>query len=310
MARPTLAPLLLAAAAALTLAVAPALAANDRKAPTTPGSFRVTSTSSYTASLAWQASSDNSGSVSYVLSASTGESVTLPGSTTSYTWHSGLLAGYGYTFTIRAVDPSGNTSRSVSVSTVLPADRTPPTASTLSVTGTGSTHVSLAWTPALDDGPYVTYTLDVSGTEVPIGPSTSYTVTGLAPATTYTITVRARDNWDNLSPPSNAVTVKTLATDPADTTPPTAPGGLTTNGMVFQDGETWLFWTQSTDDLTPQSLITYLVLVNGDPSSVSTVTGRGSTITYVPTGRTSTIEVIAVDEAGNRSAPATISVTP
>jgi hypothetical protein len=45
-------------------------AANNRSPPTTPGSFRVTSTNSYTASLAWLASSDNSGGVAYVLTAS------------------------------------------------------------------------------------------------------------------------------------------------------------------------------------------------------------------------------------------------
>jgi hypothetical protein len=38
--------------------------------------------------------------------------------------------------------------------------------------------------------------------------------------------------------------------------------------------------------------------------------GYTRSILYVPVGQTSTIEVVAVDEAGNQSEPATISVTP
>jgi chitodextrinase len=280
-----------------------ALAAKDRTPPTPPGDFRVTGTTSYTASLAWRVSTDNSGSVGYVLSSSSGGSVTLPGGTTAYTWRN-LFAGYTYTFTIRAVDPSGNSSQTASVSATLPADRTPPTAATLSVVGVGSTHIDLSWTKAVDDGPFVSYRLDVSGQYVGVGPATSYTLTGLSPATTYTITVFAQDNWQNVSPPSNDVTVTTPAPDPADTTPSTPPANLTDNGMVFQDGETWLFWTQSTDDVSPQSLIDYRIVVNGVFDHV--VTGRGSDIIYLPVGRSSTVEVIAVDEAGNASAPATI----
>jgi hypothetical protein len=57
-----------------------------------------------------------------VLSANTGESVTLANRTTSYTWRSGLLTGYSYKFTLRATDAAGNSSAKVSASTVLPAD--------------------------------------------------------------------------------------------------------------------------------------------------------------------------------------------
>jgi hypothetical protein len=97
------------------------------------------------------------------------------------------------------------------------------------------------------------------------------------------------------------VTATTQAVDGTDTTAPSRPGGLVDNGMVFDDGETWLFWQQSTDDVTPQSLIAYRVLVNRVLDHV--VTGRGSTILYVPTGRSSTIEVVAVDEAGTNPSP-------
>src|SRR4029078_5410795 len=134
----------------------------------------------------------------------------------------------------------------------LPQDRTAPTTPTLSLAGTGATHVSLSWTAAVEDGPYPRkYTLYVDGAPIDVGSVTSYAVDGLAPQTTHTFRVAARDFAQNVSPPSNTVTATTAAVDPNDTTAPTTPGNLGTGGMVFQDGETWLSWIASTDHRTP-----------------------------------------------------------
>jgi hypothetical protein len=103
-----------------------AAAGPDRKAPTTPGNFRVTGVTAYFAHLAWDPSTDNSGTVHYQLTVSNGESVSLPTGTTSYSWF--LVGGHSYTFTIRAIDPSGNRSGSASKSATLPLDQTAPTA--------------------------------------------------------------------------------------------------------------------------------------------------------------------------------------
>ena len=299
------------AVAALALAslmfASPAAAAPDRKAPTTPGNFRVTGVTPYFAHLAWNPSTDNSGTVRYQITVSNGESISLPNGTTTHSWF--LVAGNRYTFTIRAIDPSGNRSGSASTSATLPLDRTAPTAPTLSVAGTGATHVSLNWTASVEDGPYaVKYTLYVDGAPIDVGTVTSYAVDGLSPQTTHTFRVEARDFWQNVSPSSNTVTATTSAADPNDTTPPSTPGDLCTCGMVFQDGETWLRWIASTDNNSPASRITYRVLVNGVLDH--TLLGYTRSILYVPVGQTSRIDVVAVDEAGNESAPATIFVTP
>ena len=97
----------------------------------------------------------------------------------------------------------------------------------------------------------------------------------------------------------------TEASDPNDTTPPTTPANLTDNGMSFGDGETWLFWQQSTDNVDPQFAIRYDVYVNGvlDGSQM----GGSSTVVYGNPGVFNTYQVIAVDSAGNQSAPATIT---
>jgi chitodextrinase len=306
--RPRAAATAATAVALVSLAFAsPAAAAPDRKAPTTPGNFRVTGVAPYFAHLAWSQSTDNSGTVRYQITVSNGESVTLPNGTTTHSWF--LVPGHRYTFTIRAVDPSGNRSGSASASATLPLDRTAPTAPVLSVAGTGATYVSLNWTASAEDGPYaVRYTLYVDGAPTDVGTVTSYAVNELSPETTHTFRVEGRDFAQNVSPSSNVVTASTAAADPSDTTPPTTPGNLNTGGMVFQDGETWLNWIASTDNNTPASGIVYRVIVNGVLDH--TLLGYTRSILYVPVGQTSRIDIVAVDEAGNESAPATIFVTP
>ena len=70
--------------------------------------------------------------------------------------------------------------------------------------------------------------------------------------------------------------------------------------------ETWLTWGQSTDDQTPQSLIKYEVYVNDVLDH--TLIARGETVLYGTAGIINVFKVIAVDESGNRSAPATFTI--
>jgi hypothetical protein len=96
-----------------------------------------------------------------------------------------------------------------------------------------------------------------------------------------------------------------LESSTGDNTPPTAPAGL--NANVFGDGETWPSWGASTDNATPSALLVYEVYLNG---AFDQAVGGGTTqaILYAEVGVLNTIEVIVVDGAGNRSAPATITV--
>lgn len=109
----------------------------------------------------------------------------------------------------------------------------------------------------------------------------------------------------NVSGPSNAVTVTTAAVSATDTEPPSAPGNL--NGYDTGDGarEINLFWTQSFDNQTPQASIAYEVYLNG---VLDQTTSGDRAILYANQGGENTYIVIAVDEAGNRSAPASITI--
>jgi chitodextrinase len=299
---------ILAAALALVLGVAPVMGARDRTKPTTPTNLHVTGMTAYSVSLAWNPSTDNSGSVIYTICCANVSSETFPGPASSRVYRAGLEAGRTFTLRISARDAAGNASGySNSVTFTLPHDTTPPTKPAVAVTDVGPTHVSLAWS-SVEDGPNVWFTVYQNGTPVLSATrDTAATIGPLQPETAYTFTVVAGDFGGNVSPLSDPVNVTTDAVTGTDSTPPTTPGNLTDNGMAFPDGETWLFWEESTDNVDPQSIIRYDVYANGvfDHS----LQGADRTILYGNPGP-NTFQVIAVDSSGNQSAPATLTTNP
>jgi len=66
-----------------------------------------------------------------------------------------------------------------------------------------------------------------------------------------------------------------------------------------------LFWTQSFDNQTPQASIAYEVYLNG---VLDDTTCCDRAILYATHGGENTFTVIAVDDAGNKSAPASITI--
>ncbi len=82
----------------------------------------------FSMSLAWNPSTDNSGSVTYTICCANVSSETFPGPASSRVYRAGLEAGRSFTLRISARDASGNVSRySNPVTFTLPADSTPPT---------------------------------------------------------------------------------------------------------------------------------------------------------------------------------------
>jgi hypothetical protein len=167
--------------------------------------------------------------------------------------------------------------------------------------------VALNWTASTDDGHHVFYQVFVNGSpNVDARHNRFAVVHGLTPETTYEITVKARDLYgQNVSAPSNAVTVTTAAVSAVDTEPPTSPVNL--HGWDVGDGarEVNLFWTESFDNQTPQASIAYEVYLNGVLDH--TTSGARASL-YATDAGENTFTVIAVDDAGNRSAPASITV--
>jgi hypothetical protein len=102
-------------------------------------------------------------------------------------------------------------------------------------------------------------------------------------------------------------TITLLESSTGDTTPPTTPAGLSAMMFGTGDGETHLTWAASSDNATPSSRLVYEVFLNGQ---FDQAIGSGGTkaILYVELNTLNTLEVVAVDGAGNRSAPASVSV--
>jgi Fibronectin type III domain len=277
----------------------------DRTKPTTPANLRITDNTSYSVSLAWNPSTDNSGNLSYRVRHSWGYEVTVAQTQTSFTWTTNLEPRSTYYFVVYAVDAAGNKSSNSNTVTIrMPNDTIPPATPTLSVTDLGPTHATFL-PAATDDGPYVWYTLFRNGVsivqmtrEIPI---TAYL---LEPATTYGFAAQSRDFGGNLSAVSSPITVTTPPADRNDVTPPSVPANVNAD-FYSNDAEITMRWTASTDDTDAQAFIRYDTFVNGVLSDIAV--GRTRSIVYGVDG-TNIIEVVARDSAGNVSAPATVTV--
>jgi chitodextrinase len=298
-----------AVALVLALAVAGPVAAGkkpppptgDKTPPTAPTNLRVTSLSQTSVTLAWDASTDNSGSFSYSVNKD-GQGFTVPQTQTSFTidW---LSAGRTYTFYVTAVDRSLNTSGKSNILPVTtPPDTAAPPAPTLSGLVRGPSQVRLTWNRVEDDtSEFVTYRIFANGTRVTQHLNwygeTDVVLRHLTPSTTYTFTVKALDASSNAST-SNAVTLTTEAS--SDVTPPSAPTNV---HIVGSNGcpEFWVGWTQSNDDTDPQSLIEYEIYVNGVLSPLAVSAGVDNDFVYATDSGANTFTVKAVDQAGNTS---------
>jgi chitodextrinase len=254
--------------------------------------------------LAWNPSTDNSGTFTYRIFVSWGSTTTLPQTQTTYSV--GLVPANTYSFYVYAVDGSGNVSQKSNTLTVTtPPDTTPPTSPVVSLAGVNPTEASLRWTASTDDGLHIRYQVFVNGS--PSGVETlnglAAVVHGLTPETTYEITVQASDFYGgNMAPPSNVLTVTTPAVSAADAEPPSAPGccwGGDVGGLELN-----IFWGHSFDNQTAQASIVYEIYLNGVLDHATT--GDRAVLYTTQTGD-NTVTLIAIDGAGNRSAPATVT---
>ena len=285
----------------------PSLAkSSGKKPPTGAFNLRVTGNTSWSVSFAWDAIS---GSASYRIRDNYAREITVPGSQTSVIWkypHPPLHNGATYSFSAYAVDAAGNklaSSNTVSVS--LPLDKEAPTVPAFTVTSVGTRHIGLAWS-STDDAPFISYQVKKDGVPISSGgftwvSETSRTFTLLQPGTTYTFTAQARDRFVNESGGNlsaiGSISVTTLSNDGSDATPPTQPSNVVAES--YGDLEMQVWWTASTDNITPQNVIVYEIYVNGVHEN--TAIGRNMTPSAYGVRGNNVITVIAIDEAGNRS---------
>ena len=278
----------------------------DTTRPTVPTNVRITAATEDSISLAWTASTDDSGTIHHYVTCYSGW--LIPGA--YCVWGSpvppaktigGLVPGTEFTFQVKAVDAAGNESALSSPVTGSTApDVTPPTApANARVTATTPSSVSLAWDRSTDDWG-ATYQVLMDGAVVTTTWELAFRLRHLTPGTTHTFAVRARDASGNLSAASNAVTV--ALEQSSDRTPPSTPTNLVASQPPDDFcGTNMLQWSASTDNVDPQSAIEYEIYLNGSLRAV-TAPGAAWAAPYTLAG-TNTWTVVAVDRAGNSSGP-------
>jgi len=272
-----------------------------------PKNLRVTGVTDWTVTLAWDAPKGKAPS-GYVIQCSNGRSMPVSGSQTIATFSNGFDYNRTYSFRVYAVSSSGTwSSASNTVTATLLSDTTPAATPVVSSTGIGPTHVDLTWSYA-DTDPNPRFDIYVNG-QLWHGQvaGTAKRIVFLTPSTTYTFMVRARDSAGNWSALSDPYVATTPAADPNDQQPPTMPPGLW-GGVIDGATEAMVFWGDSTDNVTAPEHIKYYLYVNGVFDGATIYPYARQFTMYLTLGIVNTIEVYAIDEAGNRSAPATMTI--
>jgi chitodextrinase len=200
---------------------------------------------------------------------------------TSYDWQ--FVPEAGKTFT-----DSGSTACHGSST-----DTTPPSTPTgLAANSPNGGKVNLTWNASTDNVAVAGYRVYRNGSlHASVTGATSYTDSTVSPSTTYNYTVSAYDSSVNESPQSTGVSITTAA----DTTPPTAPQGL--SATFVSTTEVRLTWSPSSDEF---GIANYRIFRNGIQIATSIMPSYNDTT--VQSNTTYTYTVDAVDNASNASA--------
>ena len=196
--------------------------AADTQPPTAPSNLAATAISTSQINLSWTASTDNVGVTNYLIEQCVTASCTFAqiGTSTGTTFNStGLTAGTGYSYRVRATDAANNLSpysNTASATTNSASDTQAPTApSNLAATAISTSQINLSWTASTDNVGVTNYLIEqcvaASCTFAQIGTSTGTTFnsTGLTAGTGYSYRVRATDAANNLSAYSNTANATT-----------------------------------------------------------------------------------------------------
>jgi fibronectin type 3 domain-containing protein len=210
---------------------------------------------------------------------------------------SSVEPGHSYTYACQALDAAGQTgplSDEVTVTTPTELDTSSPTAPThLEAMAAGDGQVDLTWEAATDENGVAGYRVSRDGAVIAETSGLAHSDTGVEGNTTYSYTVAAVDAAGNVGPESVPASATTPA--PPDTSPPSAPTGLT---AVPASNRVGLSWQPSSDDV---GVAGYVLKRNG---ALLTQTGETSySDSSVQPGATYDYVVLAVDAAGNSSSP-------
>ncbi len=188
----------------------------DNQAPTAPANLAVSNVGTVSATLAWNASTDNVGVTGYKIYVNGNLFGETSGSTLNYNL-TGLVSNTNYSVVVKAKDAAGNESAASNTVTftteTVTNDTEAPTAPThLHIMGTPTdSSVHIMWGASTDNAGVTGYNIYQNGVLVATINDTEYVVSGLAAETSYTFTVTAFDAAGNESAASNSITAVTAA---------------------------------------------------------------------------------------------------
>jgi hypothetical protein len=209
-----------AALASVSLALAvflfpsPASASGDRTPPTAPTNLRVADVSFTTVTLAWNPSTDNSGTVAYEARIDTPDNLVHERAFTTTQAFGGLEAGRTYTASVFAVDGAENASAAATIQFTTVQRTLPPPSAPTNLRGVfvnGTLH-DIAWDPSVTSQlvSYVGYSgqnvlFSTSATRITIF-NLVYAWCAVDPGGTYTVTIQAIAQDNALSERSTPAT--------------------------------------------------------------------------------------------------------
>lgn len=220
---------------------------------------------------------------------------TLDSATTEYKV-TGLANGTSYSVEVVAFDGAGNTSLTSGAVSAVPVDLTAPAVPSSVAATDGDTTSTITWggVVAEDLSHYNVYVDGVLAGTVPAG-TTQYTLTGLVNGTSYAVTVTSVDKSGNESAASTAV-----VSSPVDKTAPAAVTGVAATPI---DSGLHVAWDESGDS----DVVKYQVIVDGQVAGEVLAGTTSYTVTGLVNGQSYSVDVLALDAAGNASP---LSATP
>lgn len=269
--------------------------------PDPPQNFRATTVGTTNATLAWNASTlpaNTPAVTAYRLYANGSQLFREVSASTLSTNLTNLTANTPYAFTVRAVNPNGESAPS-SILSIRTLSGVQPlsTPTGFAVSAVGDGFVSLKWNanPDVVDGYYV-YRDGVQGPDVT---GTSTVVSGLTNGTAYSFYLRAYRGTE-LSSASPTLTATPQA--PTTATKPSAPTGLVS---VAGDGQVFLDWANNP---TTENVTSYRVYQG--TVSVASPTVSQHTVTSLTNNTAYNFSVAAVNAAGEGPKSALVTATP
>ncbi|WP_394912250.1 fibronectin type III domain-containing protein [uncultured Robinsoniella sp.] len=277
----------------------------DTQAPTTPENIKAEEVTDTSASISWNASTDNVGVKGYEVK--NGDELLKDITEGTSTILDGLTPSTDYTLTVTAYDAAGNKSQpgSVTFRTKDMEDTQKPSApAEVRADDITDTTAMISWTASTDNKGVAGYR--IKNGEVILKDQVTDTqaqLTNLNSGTAYVINVVAYDAAGNESDPGTVSFTTLGEPENPDTEKPSIPADVKAENITAAAAD--ISWTAATDNI---GVAGYKVMKQ-DTLLANVTEGTSYSLTGLTPQTAYTIDIIAYDVAGNESDPGSVTFT-